>query len=89
MGECRCGGQIVCSTLAPKTERFVVSCVSCGSVSDIRFPKAGDDFNVGSIEETPLKLLMRLYNDKGYVITEQDVIDTPISDKVNKLHGEV
>lgn len=89
LGECRCGGHIVSSTNNPKTERFTVYCTECGSVSDVRFPKKGDMYNLATAEETPLKLLIRLYETKKYYITENDVLETPISKDVNKLHGEV
>lgn len=89
LGECRCGGPLVASTQAPKSERFVVSCTDCGSVSDIRFPKPGDIYNVANEDESPLQLLCRIYKSKQYEITEKDISETPVSESVNKRHGSL
>lgn len=89
LGECKCGGQLVISTLAPKEERFVVSCLDCGSVSDVRFPKHGDEYLLRDTEDNPLKLLCRKYEEIGVVITDGEIESTPISPRVNKIHGDL
>lgn len=89
IGECKCGGQLVFSTLSPKSERFTVSCTDCGSVSDVRFPKKGDAYTLLGIEDNPLKLLCRIYEQERIFITDEEIEKTPISKLVNKLHGDV
>ena len=89
LGECKCGGKLIISTLAPKSERFTVSCTECGSVSDIRFPKKGDVYVLTSVDDNPIKLLCRVYEQEKIIISDHEIESTPISSLVNKLHGEV
>lgn len=88
LGECRCGAPLVASVQAPNSERFTVSCTECGSVSDIRFPKAGDEYNVVN-DEKPLDLLCRIYRTKHFEITDADISNTPVSSSVNDRHGSL
>lgn len=89
LGECKCGGSLIISVLAPKTERFTISCSDCGSVSDARFPKKGDFYTLSSVDDSPLKLLCRVYETEKIIITDHDIEATPISKRVNKVHGDV
>ena len=89
LGECRCGGNLIISILAPKTERFTVSCTECGSVSDVRFPKKGDAYTLSGVDDNPTKLICRVYEQEKIVITDKDIEETPISSLVNKRHGDV
>lgn len=89
MGVCKCGGSLIISTLAPKTQRFIVTCIECGSVSDVRFPKAGDYYALKGTDDNPLKLLCRIYEANKIVITDKDIEETPISKKVNNIHGNI
>lgn len=89
VGVCRCGGCLN-SYLGSKPEnRFNVYCTKCGSVSDIRVPKAGDNYNTKE-HQTPLQVLIDGYQIfKKYDITQEEVKNTPISPVVNEVHGEV
>ena len=89
LGNCQCGGSLIISVLAPKTERFTVSCIDCGSVSDVRFPKTGDVYVVKGSDDSPLKLLCRVYEDECITITDSDIENTPVSKSVNDLHGSL
>lgn len=89
LGECRCGGYLIISTLAPKTERFTVICTECSSVSDVRFPKKGDAYTLSGVDDNPTKLICRVYEQEKIAITDKDIEETPISSLVNKCHGEV
>lgn len=90
LGQCQCGGPLIISTLAPKTERFTVTCVDCGSVSDVRFPKRGDLYTLdGTMDDNPLKLLIRYYESDNITITDEDIESTPVSKLVNTKHGSL
>ena len=92
VGECKCGG-VLAVLLASKPEnRFNVYCGGhphCNSVSDIRFPKPGDDYYVKN-NESPVAMLCRIYQEKqGVNITDEEIENTPISPIVNKEHGDL
>lgn len=89
LGMCKCGGSLVLSVLAPKTERFTITCTDCGSVSDARFPKAGDMYALDGVDDNPIKLVCRIYEQEQITITDKDIEDTPISKLVNTVHGDV
>lgn len=89
LGECQCGGHLITFTSVPAKYRFTIYCTECGSVSDIRFPKAGDVFNVKD-DEHPINLLDRIFNaQRGSHIPEYEIQNTPISENVNDKHGAI
>ena len=90
LGQCQCGGPLIISTLAPKSERFTVTCVDCGSVSDVRFPKRGDLYTLdGTMDDNPLKLLCRYYESENVIISDDEIATTPVSKLVNEKHGSL
>lgn len=92
VGECKCGGTLVVLLDSKPENRFNVYCggpVHCNSISDIRFPKSGDDFNTLN-GESPVNMLCRIYKEKkGIEITDEEIANTPISPIVNKEHGDL
>jgi len=87
IGRCKCGNALFISTICKKEHIFNAYCTVCGSVSDVRFPKIGDEFNVNTELDNPIKLLVKLNNDAGRKITDEMIENTPISPYVNKGQG--
>ena len=60
MGECKCGGPLSIYLNSKPENRFNCYCMQCGSVSDVRFPKEGDEYvedvNI-SLEQKALDLI--------------------------------
>lgn len=92
VGECKCGGMLTVLLASKPENRFNVYCggpIHCNSISDIRFPKAGDDYFVQN-GESPVAMLCRLYEEKqGVNISDEEIENTPISPIVNKEHGDL
>ena len=65
--------------------------MQCGSVSDVRFPKEGDEYveDISSGITNPIRLLISMYKEhQNYDITDEEIEKTPISPVVNKIHGD-
>jgi len=92
VGECKCGGTLTVLLDSKPENRFNVYCggpIHCNSISDIRFPKAGDEYFVEN-GESPVAMLCRLYKEKKSVnISDEEIENTPISPIVNKEHGDL
>lgn len=91
MGECKCGGPLQIYMESKPENRFNCYCMQCGSVSDVRFPKEGDDYveDVNNGITNPIRLLISMYDTyKKYHITDEEIASTPISPVVNKEHGD-
>lgn len=89
VGICRCGGSLNAYLGSKPENRFNIYCTKCGSISDIRVPKAGDDYNLQT-GQTPLQVLIEGYKTfKDYEITSKEVKETPMSAIVNDEHGEI
>ena len=56
-------------------------------ISDVRFPKVGDDFNLTTELNNPIKLLVDINKNAGRKITEEMIENTPISPYVNQGQG--
>ena len=91
MGECKCGGPLSIYLNSKPENRFNCYCMQCGSVSDVRFPKEGDEYveDVNSGITNPIRLLVSMYEEhRNYHITDEEIANTPISPVVNKTHGD-
>lgn len=87
IGRCKCGNALFISTICEKEHIFNAYCTTCGSVSDVRFPKAGDEYNVTKEYDNPIKLLIKLNEDAGRKITDEMVENTSVSPYVNIGQG--
>ena len=91
MGECKCGGPLTIYLKSNPENRFNCYCTQCGSVSDVRFPKEGDEYveDISSGITNPIRLLISMYKEHcDYDITDEEIEKTPISPVVNKIHGD-
>lgn len=87
IGKCKCGNALFISTICEKPHIFNAYCTVCGSVSDVRFPKVGDEFNITKEDDNPIKLLIKINKDAGRNITDEMIENTPISPYVNNGQG--
>lgn len=87
VGHCKCGNALFISTICEKEHIFNAYCTVCGSVSDVRFPKVGDDFNLTTELNNPIKLLVDINKNAGRKITDEMIENTPISPYVNQGQG--
>ena len=88
MGKCTCGGDLYMYLGADKKDIFNVYCMGdCGHVSDVRFPKAGDQYFVNA-PNTPLKAISEVWKSEKIEVTDEDVEKQPMSILVGKNLGE-
>ena len=89
IGRCRCGQPLFHFKSDRKDTVFNVYCNGCKSISDIRFPKPGDDFLI----KKDLKPIDLVADVQGVFENKDDFYKyaetAPISKYVTKEHGDL
>ena len=86
MGRCHCGKSLF-SYLADMDHPFNAYCLDCGSITDVRFPKKGDEYYTDKDKTpNPIKMIQYLYkNNEGIELNEDFVKTCPKDPDVNDL----